>query len=156
MNVEVLSTYSRVKNIPYGWPLFWSYSRKKAHCGIKSEILASMLRKKGYDVRFAVGYRCGMIPRFWPKFLDVHFWVEVNDNGRWITLDPTPDSVVAHFVGDVLPGEHLGEPEHVHRVKKIPVWYKDIYNSWLLLPYKLMVNIGLLSAKLYSNVLRHE
>jgi hypothetical protein len=153
---EIISVYRRVKEVPYCFPLHWGDGLvTRGHCGMKSELLAYELKKLGYKVRFVTGYRCGMIPRvLWPKFLDVHFWIEVKTGDRWLTLDPTPDKAFALTITDVQIGEHVGEPKYVKRSANILPWYKDVYNSVLILPYKVLVNMWFGMVRLYLRIKR--
>ena len=143
-------TYRKVKEeILYNLPLQWAdvettERTKRGHCGSKAELLGHKLSSMGYAVRYVIGYRVGILPKFLrPKFLDVHIWVETYIDGSWLTLDPTPDSEVASIVGDTEPGTHQGEPEYTLRVDELTPMFKDVYNSWCTLHYRIIFNIGL-------------
>jgi len=72
----------------------------------------------------------------------MHVWVEVYVNGDWLTLDPTPDSGIAHYIGDTKPGTHLNEDciTYTTRWDEIPYWYKGGYNSKIMALYRLITN----------------
>jgi len=146
---DIDEVYKKIKEgILYSFPFRWTDSytterTKRGHCGSKAELLAHKLKELGYKVRYVLGYRCGMMPKIlWPKFSDVHIWIEVQLGGKWLTLDPTPDRAFAFLIGDTQPGTHISEPEYIQRLDSILPWYKDVYNSWLILPYKILVNFG--------------
>jgi len=116
------------------------------HCIAKSELLAHILRAKGIRVRFVEARpssRKIFIAKIGPT--DLHVWTEAYINGKWLPLDPTPDSGIAHFLGDTEPGTHING-EHISylaRWGEIPRWYKDGYNSKIAAPFRLMTNIQL-------------
>ena len=146
---EAVSTYQWVKeNIKYAFPHWGSpkqtLQKKRGHCGIKSELLVSLLRDKGIEVRYVEGRPIGwklIIMRL--VSFDVHFWVEAKVDNQWLTLDPVADSSIAHFLGDTKPGNHLGNPEWITRWEELPPWYKDGYNMSLFSPLRLLTNIQL-------------
>ena len=164
MNTEQLHIASNLfytvkEHIHYGWPLKWTNSyvdtitRGVGHCGMKAEVLANALRDKGIESVYVVGYRCGMTPRFWPKLLDVHFWVKAHINDEWVVLDPSPDSVAAIIIGNTKVGETIRiEPEGIIEELQIPQWFRDVYNSYLLLPFKLIVNAAFTALRIYVSI----
>lgn len=156
---EAVQIYEDVKeNVLYGLPLRWgthehTWLTKRGHCGAKAELLAYRLRERGYTVRYVIGYRVGVLPKvLQPAFLDCHFWSEVLIDDDWLTLDPAPDHIMERLCGGTEPGTHLYNPEYIRRVDDIPPWYKDVYNSWLILPYKIFVSIGLGVIRMYLNI----
>jgi len=148
---EAINYYKTVKEeVLYGFPLKWgniatTIRTKKGHCGAKAELLAHKLGLHKYKYRYVVGYNVGMFYKpIMPKFLDLHFWIEVLLNDEWLTLDPSPDSVAAGILGDTIPGTHLGTPSYTRVLDGIPPWYKDVYNNWSILPYKIIINLILM------------
>jgi len=146
---EAVSAYQWVKeNIKYAFPRWGNPSQtlreKRGNCAIKSELLASMLRDKGIAARYVEGRPTGwglIIMKMIP--FDVHFWIEAQINDEWLTLDPAPDSGIAHFLGDTSPGVHLGSPEWIARWDELPPWYKDSYNMELFYPVRIITDIQL-------------
>ena len=118
----------------------------RGNCLTKSEVLVSKLRSAGIEARYVEGRKMGK-PRTFALWLalklglvilDCHIWVEALVNGEWLTLDPSPDSGIAHCLGDTKPGTHLGKPGYVLKWVKLPLWYKEGYNMKLLCPLKLI------------------
>ena len=146
---EAVSTYQWVKeNIKYAFPRSEGTEQtllvKKGNCAIKSELLVSMLRDKGIKARYVEGRPTGwrlIMMRL--AVFNVHFWVEAKVDNKWLTLDPTPDSGIAHFLGDTKPGTHLTNPDYIMRWDELPPWYKDGYNMWLFSPLRFLTNIQL-------------
>ena len=60
----------------------WTFLNRKGACDEFSNLLISMLRVLGYEPRYVVGYAYS---ENWGQ----HGWVEVDYNGRTISLDPT-------------------------------------------------------------------
>jgi len=157
--VGAIQIYESVKEgILYSLPLSWrtpeyTWHSKRGHCGAKAELLAARLREHGYTVRYVVGYRVGGLPRFLrPAFLDCHIWCQVLVDGEWLVLDPTPDRVIAQLCEDTEPGTHQYRPDYIERMDSISPWYKDVYNSPLILPYKLFVNAALTLYRLWKKI----
>jgi len=146
---EAVSTYQWVKeNIKYAFPRWGDTSQtlreRRGNCAIKSELLASMLRDRGIETRYVEGRPAGwglIIMRMVP--FDVHFWTEALVNGEWLTLDPAPDSSIAHVIGDTQPGVHLVNPAWTARWDELPPWYRDGYNMELFSPVRALTNIQL-------------
>ena len=145
----VCETFWRVKEeIKYAFP-HWAgpgqtLEKKRGNCAIKSELLAHLLRKEGVIVRYVEGRPGGWnrtIMQMYP--LNVHFWLEAWVNNQWLTLDPTPDSGVTHFLGDTKPGTHLTNPKWVTRWDELPPWYRESYNMKLFYPLRFLTNIQL-------------
>jgi len=113
-------------------------------CGAKTELLGELLELHGINVRYVEGRP---LPKILPiariATLDVHFWIEARIGGKWLTLDPTPDSGIEHFLGETSPGTHLIEPRYVGRWNKIPHWYKRCLNHPLIIPVRYISNIKL-------------
>jgi hypothetical protein len=116
------------------------------HCVAKSELLAHILRAKGIEVRL-VEARPSSRKIFLTKIspTDLHVWIEAYINGEWLTLDPTPDSGIAHFLGDTEAGTHInGEHiSYIARWDEIPRWYRDGYNSKMAAPFRVITNMQL-------------
>jgi len=145
----VVSVYQWVKeNIKYAFPRWGSPEQtlreKRGNCAIKSMLLVSMLRDKGIKARYVEGRPTGwklIIMRL--AVFDVHIWVEARLGNKWLTLDPTPDSGITHFLGDTKPGTHLTTPEYITKWDELPPWYKDGYNMKLFSPLRFLTNIQL-------------
>ncbi|MCX6814402.1 MAG: hypothetical protein NTY20_02020 [Candidatus Aenigmarchaeota archaeon] len=60
----------------------WTFQNRKGACDEFSNLLVSMLRVLGYEPRYVVGYAYS---ENWGQ----HGWVEVDFNGRTVSLDPT-------------------------------------------------------------------
>jgi transglutaminase-like putative cysteine protease len=60
----------------------WTFLNRKGACDEFSNLLVSMLRVLGYEPRYVVGYAYS---ENWGQ----HGWVEVDYNGRTVSLDPT-------------------------------------------------------------------
>jgi len=60
----------------------WTFVNRKGACDEFSNLLISMLRVLGYEPRYVVGYAYS---ENWGQ----HGWVEVDYNGRTVSLDPT-------------------------------------------------------------------
>lgn len=143
---EAVSTYLWVKeNIRYAFPSWAGIGQtSKGNCAIKSELLVSMLRDKGIRARYVEGRPTGwkLVMLLFQPF-DVHFWVEARVDNKWLTLDPTPDSGIAPFIGDTEPGTHLTDPKWTTRWEELPPWYKEGYNMALFKPLRYLTNIQL-------------
>lgn len=143
-----IARYEWVKeNIKYAYPRWGFLTQtlrvRQGHCGIKSELLVSMLRDNDIEARYVEGRpldRKYFIINLLNPF-DVHFWVEANIDGDWFTLDPTPDSGITHVLGDTEPGTHLEHPIWVKRWDDLPPHYKEGYNSGLFTPLRLLSNV---------------
>ena len=126
---EAVSEYLWVKeSIKYSFPYWGDTTRtlteKRGHCGMKAEVLVSRLRARGIKARY-VG---GKVPMSKVGPFNIHFWVEAEVDGQWLTLDPTPDSSITCLLGDTEPGTHLENLEHITRWDEIPAKYKKLYN----------------------------
>ena len=146
---EAVSDYLWVKeNIKYAFTYWGDTTRTLAemrgHCGIKAELLASRLRTHGIKARYVEGRPTqGNLPILKIEPFNVHFWVEAKVDGRWLTLDPTPDNGIVCLSGDTWPGAHLGHPEYITRWDEIPPWYKEGYNHPMVAPVRWISNIKL-------------
>lgn len=145
---QAVSYFRLVKeSIRYCFPLHWgnvehTLRRGTGHCGIKAEVLTSELRMLGYRCRYVIGHDVKVLPKFLiPGFLNMHIWVEVLIDSKWILFDPSPDGSMVPLVGNSKPGMHLFDPGYTVTMEDIPPWYKDVYNNWSALPNKLLVNV---------------
>ena len=142
---EAVSDYLWIKeHIKYYFP-YWgdttrTLAKMRGHCGMKAELLASSLKARGIETRYAGG----KIPRSRAgPFYIMHFWVEAKVDGQWLTLDPTPDSGITDWLGDTKPGTHLETHEHITRWGEIPVKYKKLYNRLPVILLRWIFNIKL-------------
>jgi len=146
---QAVADYEWVKeNIKYRCSYWGSVEETLAsgtgHCGAKCEVLVSMLKSNDIEARYVEGRPAdGTLPITWMIFSDVHFWVEAKVDGKWLTLDPTPDSGIVCLLGDTEPGTHLGSPEYITGWDELPPWYKEGYNHPLMLPPRWLSNIKL-------------
>ena len=154
---EAVQAYWLVKeSIKFAMPCHWGSPEEtlrgeKGHCGMKSEVLVTMLRDKGIKARYVEGRLTGLRNTWMTVILralglvifDVHIWVEAFTGNKWLVLDPAPDSGIAPSVGDTRPGTHLGNPKQIARYDDIPLWYKDGYNMKILFLLKLATNFEL-------------
>lgn len=136
------------ESIKYAFPYWGDVTRtltsRQGHCGIKAELLVSRLRARGTEARYVEGRpSAGNLPILKLAPFSVHFWVEARVNGRWLTLDPTPDSGIVCLSGDTEPGSYLGRPEYITRWDEIPLWYKRLYNHPLFAPLRWISNLKL-------------
>ncbi len=64
------------------------------HCELFASTLALSLRLKGIPTRYVVGFQMNEYNPLTRQYLvrerDAHAWVEVYQDGRWVTFDPTP------------------------------------------------------------------
>jgi transglutaminase-like putative cysteine protease len=154
---EAISEYLWVKeNIKYYFPYWGDATRtlaeRRGHCGMKAELLISRLRARGLKARYVEGRpseRKLPIVKIGP--FSVHFWVEAKVDGKWLTLDPTPDSSILRLSGDTEPGTHLGNPTYITRWDEIPPWYKEGYNHPLIAPLRWVSNLKLVYHRKMSN-----
>jgi hypothetical protein len=154
---KAVQSYWLVKeDIKFAIPYHWgspeqTWRGKKGQCGMKSEVLVTMLRDNGIKARYVEGRLTGLRSTWMERLLcvlglvlfDVHIWVEALIGNKWLVLDPTPDSGIAPSIGDTKPGTHLGSPKQIARYDEIPLWYKDGHNMKTLLPLKLTSNFEL-------------
>jgi len=146
---EAVAEYRWVKeNIRYALSLWGdtvrTMARRRGHCGIKAELLVSRLRARGIEARYVEGRPMGEnLPMMRLAPFNVHFWVEARVDGRWLSLDPTPDSGIVCFSGDTQPGSYLGRPDYITRWHEIPLWYKRLYNYSLFAPLRWLSNLKL-------------
>jgi transglutaminase-like putative cysteine protease len=118
--------------------------RKSGNCGAKAELLGELLELHGMQVRYVEGRPLSpILPIAKPAIFSVHFWVEVSIGGKWLTLDPSPDSGIAHFLGDTEPGYHLSNPTYTARWNRLPSWFNKAYNHPLTHPLRWATNIKL-------------
>jgi len=146
---EAVSDYLWVKeNIRYTFS-HWgdaahTLARRSGHCGIKAELLVSMLRARDIEARYVEGRPSeGNLPILKIVPFSVHFWVEAKVDGEWLPLDPTPDRGIVCLLGDTEPGTHLEQPEYITRWDELPLWYKEGYNHPLVAPLRWISNIKL-------------
>ena len=151
---EAIGAYYWVKeNIKYCWAPWrgpeYTVAIRKGHCGAKSELLVSMLRKRGIPARYVEGREISGARHLIPGLttlipaLNIHFWLEANIDGEWLTLDAAHDSGIAHFLGDTEPGVHLGQCARELRWEELPIIYKRLYNNPFFAPVRLIINTGL-------------
>jgi len=146
---EAVSEYLWVKeNIKYYFPHWGDATRtlaeRRGHCGMKAELLVSRLRAHGFEVRYVEGRPSeGNLPIVKIVPFSVHFWVEAKIDGKWLALDPTPDSSILSLSGDTEPGTHLGHPSYITRWDEIPLWYKKGYNHPMMAPLRWISNLKL-------------
>jgi transglutaminase-like putative cysteine protease len=113
-------------------------------CGAKAELLGELIELHGIKVRYVEGRPLPMIvPLSRIPALNCHFWVEARIGNKWLTLDPTPDSGIEHFLGKTTPGTHLINPEYIGRWNKIPNWYARCFNHPLIRPLRYASNLKL-------------
>jgi hypothetical protein len=66
------------------------------HCELFASTLALSLRLRGIPTRYVTGFQMNEYNRLAHQYVvrerDTHAWVEVYQNGRWLTYDPTPAS----------------------------------------------------------------
>lgn len=118
--------------------------RKSGNCGAKAELLGELLELHGMKVRYVEGRPLSAIlPMTKLALFNVHFWVEVKIGSKWLTLDPTPDRGITHFLGDAEPGHYLGTPSNTARWDRLPSWFKKAYNHPLAYPLRWATNIKL-------------
>jgi len=80
---------------------------------------------------------------------DCHFWLEAFADGKWVTLDPSPDQGIACVMGDAEPGKHLEQDyRYIKRWSELPYWYQDAYNSPLVAPLRWATNIQIALVRL--------
>ncbi len=64
------------------------------HCELFASTLALSLRLRGIPTRYVVGFQMNEYNALAKHYLirerDAHAWVEVYENGHWVTYDPTP------------------------------------------------------------------
>lgn len=148
---EALDAYYWVKeSIKYQWAPWrapeYTATIKKGHCGAKAELLVSMLRARGIPARYVEGRGVSRVPHLIPGLatlipaLSIHFWVEANIDGEWLTLDAAHDTDVAHFLGDTEPGVHIGQCARERRWQELPTIYKGLYNNPFFTPVRLVIN----------------
>ena len=141
---EAVSDYLWVKeNIKYCLP-YWgdttrTLAKMRGHCGMKAELLASMLKARGIETRH-VG---GKVPMSKVGPFYIHFWIEAKVDGSWLAFDPTPDSGIVCLLGDTEPRTHLENPEYIIRWDEIPVKYKKLYNHPSIALLRWIINIKL-------------
>ena len=146
---EAVAEYRWVKeNIRYAFSYWgdteYTLAKRSGHCGMKAELLVSRLRERGIEARYVEGRpSTGNLPMVKVAPFNVHFWVEARGDGRWLTLDPTPDGGIVGFSGDTEPGSHLVRPDYITRWDEIPLWYKESYNHPLVAPLRWVSNIKL-------------
>lgn len=146
---EAISEYLWVKeNIKYYFPCWGNTAStladRRGHCGMKSELLVSRLRSRGFEARYVEGRPSeGNLPILKIVPFNVHFWVEAKVDGKWLALDPTPDSSILSISGDTEPGTHLGHPTYITRWDEIPLWYKQGYNHPMMSPLRWISNLKL-------------
>jgi len=146
---EAVAEYLWVKeNIRYAFSHWGDTNRtlaeRRGHCAIKAELLVSRLRGHDIKVRYVEGRpSMGNLPLLKLAPFSVHFWVEARVDGKWLTLDPTPDSGIVCLFGDTKPGSYLGRPEYITRWDEIPAWYKKLYNHPLFAPLRWLSNLKL-------------
>lgn len=146
---QAITDYNWVKeNILYCCPRWGvpgeTLVRKSGHCGAKAELLGELLELHGMEVRYVEGRPLsGNLPIARIALFQVHFWLEVKIGEKWITLDPTPDRGITHFMDDTEPGYHLGNPTYIARWNRLPSWFKKAYNHPLIFPLRWATNIKL-------------
>lgn len=66
------------------------------HCELFASTLALSLRLQGIPTRYVTGFQMNeynpLAHQYVVRERDTHAWVEVYQNGRWLTYDPTPAS----------------------------------------------------------------
>lgn len=66
------------------------------HCELFASTLALSLRLRGIPTRYVVGFQMNeynpLARHYLVRERDAHAWVEVYQNGQWVTCDPTPAS----------------------------------------------------------------
>ncbi len=69
----------------------WVFKNRKAVCDGHANLLISMLRALGYNAYYVIGYAYTEenIDPEQPNYWGPHGWVEVEHNGRAVSLDPT-------------------------------------------------------------------
>ncbi len=69
----------------------WVFENRKAVCDGHANLLISMLRALGYNAYYVIGYAYTEenIDPEQPNYWGPHGWVEVEHNGRAVSLDPT-------------------------------------------------------------------
>lgn len=72
-------------------------NRKQGHCELFASSLVLLLRAENIPARLVTGF---LVPERHPAGdfysiteSDAHAWVEVYQNGQWLTLDPTPPAI---------------------------------------------------------------
>ena len=154
---EAVKDYLIVKEgIKYAMPLYWESPEQtlqegKGHCGMKCEVLVAMLRKRGFLTRYVIGHQLGKGSTWAVRLAvclgfticDAHTWVETFIDGEWLTLDPSPDSSIAHCLGDTRPGTHLCNPRQITRWDEIPAIYREFYNTRVYAPLRFIANVEL-------------
>ena len=149
------------EDIKYTFSPHWgtpeqTLQERRGHCGMKSEVLVTMLRDRGFKARYVEGRQTGLRSTWILRILsalgtvifDTHIWVEVFVDNAWLTLDSSPDSGIAHCLGDTKPGTHLGNPKQVTRWEEIPPWYRDFYNAKIYSPLRFAAAIEIASRRL--------
>ena len=118
--------------------------KQPGNCGAKAELLGKLLELHGMKVRYVEGRPLSpILPIAKLALFSVHFCVEVKIGNKWLTLDPTPDSGIAHFLGDTEPCCRLGNASYVARWNRLPSWFKKAYNHPLACPLRWATNIKL-------------
>jgi hypothetical protein len=113
-------------------------------CGAKVELLGELLELHGISLRYVEARPLPVIvPLTRIPILNVHFWLEARISDKWLILDPTPDSGLAHLLGESSPGTHLTNPRYVGRWNKIPDYYRKCFNHPLLMPLRYVSNLKL-------------
>lgn len=80
----------------------------RGHCELFASTLALSLRLRGIPTRYVVGFQMNEFNALAKHYLirerDAHAWVEVYENGSWVTYDPTPgaQTEAAHPDGNQL------------------------------------------------------
>ena len=96
----------------------------EGYCVHYATACTALLRALGIPARYVTGYVCEPQPNVTEtvRNLNAHAWVEAWIDGRWVTVEPTPDSA-AEFSGGtiVAPGPGGASQETVY-VPGRPVW----------------------------------
>jgi len=160
----VMTEYRYVKEAVKYYCVHWDTpeytdARSKGHCGAKAELLAQRLKMHGIRTRLVEARPSppgGIALTLFTPF-DCHFWLEALADRHWITLDPSPDAGIACIMGDTEPGKHLRQKyRYIKRWSELPYWYRDAYNSWLVIPIRWFTNIQIAFVRLICRFRRYK
>lgn len=105
-------------------------NRKQGHCELFASSLVLLLRAENIPARLVTGF---LVPQKHPAGdfyavteADAHAWVEVYQNNRWVTLDPTPPAV---FLEPSFIETQLAYFNYLWRTKVI-LWDSDLQREF--------------------------
>ena len=117
----------------------WVRSEEPGHCELFAGGFALLARRAGYPVRVVTGFKGGTWNAFEQYFMvrnsDAHAWCELlQEDGRWLRVDPTPGAQVGDAAAAVGEEARLGLAAAVDRswLARLDtlrmLWYRRIVN----------------------------